>query len=165
MSLYSTLPQGGMRFLRLLPSSDERSRIECRLFTCALLESGSTHPYEALSYVWGPENTERSVYINDYELPVRANLHAALSHLRDRFMERIIWGRCYLHQPKDEGDEKEQQIQSMARIYAKAIRVIVWLGEAVAGSDQALQEILNAQISSTQIRQSTTRTSRRSMYC
>ena len=32
----------------------------------------------------------------------------------------------------------------MAKIYAKAIRVIVWLGEVAADSDQALKEILNA---------------------
>ncbi|RYO81134.1 hypothetical protein DL766_001643 [Monosporascus sp. MC13-8B] len=43
----------------------------------------------------------------------------------------------------DQGNpnEKGLQVQSMAKIYAKASRVIVWLGETAADSDQALEEI------------------------
>ncbi|KAF5696935.1 het [Fusarium mundagurra] len=40
-----------------------------------------------------------------------------------------------------DSNEKGKQVQSMAKIYAKASRVIVWLGEAAASSDQALEEI------------------------
>lgn len=42
---------------------------------------------------------------------------------------------------QEDDDEKGQQVQSMAKIYAKASRVIVWLGEAAEDSDQALEEI------------------------
>jgi hypothetical protein len=38
-------------------------------------------------------------------------------------------------------NEKELQIQLMATIYAKASRVIVWLGAAEENSDQALDAI------------------------
>lgn len=132
-----------MRLLRLLPHLDEHSGIKCHLFTCTLLDSGSTHPYEALSYVWGPENNQQSISIDNCELPVRANLHAALSHLRDRFMERIIWIDAMCINQED-NDEKGQQVQSMAKIYAKASRVIVWLGEAAGDSDQVLEAIRKA---------------------
>jgi len=40
--------------------------------------------------------------------------------------------------------EKEDQIPLMAEIYAKARRVVVWLGEAGGDSDQALEEIRRA---------------------
>jgi len=57
-------------------------------------------------------------------------------------MERILWiDAICINQ--DEQGEKEQQVRCMAKIYAKASRVIVWLGEAADCSDQAL-EVLRA---------------------
>jgi hypothetical protein len=141
MPLYTPLPKGSVRLLRLPPYSEEHSGIRCYLFTCPLLESGSTYHYEALSYVWGPENSQQTIYIDDYELSVRANLHAALSHLQDRFIERIIWIDAICINQEDK-DEKGRQVQSMAKIYSKANRVVVWLGEAADNSHEALEVIL-----------------------
>lgn len=137
-----------MRLLRLLPHQDENSRIECRLIAIPLLDRGSSYPYEALSYVWGSEDNKRPIYIggND-ELHVTANLHAALRHLRHPFVERILWVDAVCINQAD-NDEKGQQVQFMAKIYAKASRVIVWLmdppkgdapdkGDPAADGDQA----------------------------
>ena len=66
-----------------------------------------------------------------------------LSHLQDHFMERIIWIDAICINQED-NDEKGQQVQSMAKIYAKASRVIVWLGRAAGDSDQALEVIRKA---------------------
>ena len=123
---YTSLPTGSVRLLRLLPNSDRNSRIECQLITFSMLDSGSTHPYEALSYVWGSEDNKKPVYMDVGELYVTANLHAALSHLRHCFVERVLWvdAICINQHAKD---EKGRQVQSMAKIYAKASRVIVWL--------------------------------------
>jgi len=128
MSLYDEpLPKGSVRLLRLLPHQDQNSRIECRLITFSLLDQGSSHPYEALSYVWGSEDNKRPIYMGDNdELRVTANLYAALRHLRHCFVERILWVDAICINQADE-DEKGQQVQSMAKIYAKASRVIVWL--------------------------------------
>ncbi|KAF2179298.1 hypothetical protein K469DRAFT_741692 [Zopfia rhizophila CBS 207.26] len=123
---YSPLSKGRIRLLRLMPYRDENAHIQCELFECPLLESGKgSHLYEALSYVWGSSETPRSISIDKRDLPVTVNLHEALSHLRDGFVERIIW--------------RGHQVQYMARIYAKAI---VWLGRAAADSDRAIKEIL-----------------------
>ncbi|KAI1015049.1 hypothetical protein LB503_004022 [Fusarium chuoi] len=73
-------------------------------------------------------------------MSVRANLHAALLHLRDHFIERIIWIDAICINQED-NDEKGRQVQSMAEIYAKATRVIVWLGEVADKSDYALEAI------------------------
>jgi len=140
MALYMPLPKGCVRLLRLLPPSGDKSRIECQLITCSLLDSRRTHSYEALSYVWGLEKIKEPIWIEGLELSVGANLYAALSHLRDCFVERILWidAICI-----NQGDdiEKGHQVESMAKIYAKASRVIVWLGEATGNSDQALEVI------------------------
>jgi len=142
MSPYTSLPDGNARLLRLRPSSDENSRIECQLITCSLLGSGRTHPYEALSYVWGPKDNDQPIYLDgSHELRVTANLHNALLHLRDCFVERILWVDAICINQKDEEGEKERQVQSMAKIYSKASRVIVWLGEAASNSHKALEVI------------------------
>jgi ankyrin repeat protein len=107
------------------------------------------HPYEALSYVWGGSDKPQSIFIREHnsksghnstsghDLPVTENLHAALTRLRYSFYERIIWIDAVCIDQNDER-EKEQQIQFMAKIYALANRVVVWLGEAAEDSDQAL---------------------------
>ncbi|KAF4440036.1 hypothetical protein F53441_12407 [Fusarium austroafricanum] len=110
------------------------------LFDCALADSESTRPYEALSYVWGSENKPRSISIDGCDLPIGENLYAALSHLRDRSIERTIWIDAICINQRDP-KEKGQQVQSMAKIYTKASRVIVWLGGATPDSGQALEEI------------------------
>jgi len=147
-----------VRLLRLLPNADKDSRIECRLMTCSLLESYRTHPYEALSYVWGPEDYTESIYVDGNEHPVRVNLQKALSNLRDGFVERVLWVDALCINQKDD-NEKGHQVESMAKIYAKASRVIVWLvdppkkrdsldncdptadGDQVDDGDQALEAI------------------------
>jgi hypothetical protein len=73
-------------------------------------------------------------------LPIGENLYVALSHLRDRSIERTIWIDAICINQRDP-KEKGQQVQSMAKIYAKASRVIVWLGGATPDSGQALEEI------------------------
>ncbi|KAJ6279101.1 hypothetical protein J3E71DRAFT_222032 [Bipolaris maydis] len=142
-----------IRLLRLLPNEDETAPIQCELFHYSLQESGRrTHPYEALSYVWGHSGNPQSIFIREHrsksghgftsgnDLPVTENLHAALTHLRYPLFERIIWVDAVCMNQKDDR-EKEQQIQFMAKIYALASRVIVWLGEAAEDSDEALHWI------------------------
>lgn len=135
------LPGGSVRLLQLLPHQDENSRLECRLVTFPLLDRGISHPYEALSYVWGSEDNKRPIHIGDNdELLITANLYAALRHLRYCFVERILWVDAICINQADD-DEKGQQVQVMAKIYAKASRVVVWLGETANNSDQALEAI------------------------
>ncbi|KAK3338240.1 heterokaryon incompatibility protein-domain-containing protein [Neurospora tetraspora] len=140
-NLYSKLPvsRSHIRLLQLLPSENEDAAIHCRLF-CTPLDSKGTRPYEALSYVWGSEAKPCSISINGCDLPIGENLYAALLHLRDHSIERTIWIDAICINQDDE-EEKGHQVQSMAKIYAKASRVIVWLGEEAASSDQALEEI------------------------
>ena len=138
-----SLPAGTIRLLRLLPCPDENSRIECTLFPYGLLDSASTHPFEALSYVWGSRENLQRILVNDFECEVGENLHAALLQLRDRFIERVIWVDAICIN-QDDTAEKGYQVQSMAKIYAKASRVLVWLGAATATSKQALDHIRRA---------------------
>ena len=137
---YTSLPKGSVRLLQLLPNSNPNSRIECQLITFSMLDSGSTHPYESLSYVWGSENNKLPIYVDGDELYVTANLHVALSHLRHCLLERILWVDAICINQADD-DEKGRQVLMMAKIYSKASRVVVWLGEAADDSDEVLEAI------------------------
>jgi type II secretory pathway predicted ATPase ExeA len=78
--------------------------------------------------------------VNDQSLPITQNLHAALLHLRHSNYSRIIWvdAICIDH---ENDKEKEHQVVLIAEIFAKADRVVVWLGEAADNSDEALEAI------------------------
>jgi Heterokaryon incompatibility protein (HET) len=130
-----------IRLLRLLPSEDEHAVIQCQLFNSSLHGSGKrAHPYEALSYVWGKSDETLPIRIGEHDLPTTPNLHEALTSLRHRYIERVIWVDALCINQADV-TEKEQQILLMAKIYGQANRVVVWLGEAEDNSDQALEEI------------------------
>jgi hypothetical protein len=84
-------------------------------------------------------------------LPVTRQLHEALSSLRYRGSERILWVDAVCidqkqkkKSEKEQESEKEQQIRLMPKIYSQANSVIVWLGEGADDSDQALEAIVKA---------------------
>ncbi|KAL8325257.1 hypothetical protein RB597_008493 [Gaeumannomyces tritici] len=157
---YSPLSHGSIRLLRLMPHKNKEAPIRCQLFEYPLQELGQgIHLYEALSYVWGSEENKQPIYVqlndksggssatpstgNDYYLLITANLHEALSYLRDRVLERVIWiDAICINQ--ENNDEKKEQVQSMAKIYANASCVIVWLGKAASDSDQAFEALRRA---------------------
>ncbi|KAL8285564.1 hypothetical protein RB597_002573 [Gaeumannomyces tritici] len=137
---YNFLPEGSVRLLRLLPSPDARSHIECGLLDFPVLDSEVSHPYEALSYAWGDEKAADPIYIDGKKRHITANLYAALSSLRHCFLERVLWiDAVCINQ--DDTAEKNRQVQSMAKIYSKASRVIVWLGEGTDNGAEALEAI------------------------
>jgi hypothetical protein len=138
---------GSIRLLRLLPHPTQDSPLYCQVFEFPLLEPGEakqgheSHPYEALSYVWGKPDGGHSISIDGHVLSVTGNLYAALQHLRNRHWERVLWVDAVCINQGDDG-EKQDQIRLMANIYSQASRVVVWLGEAGDESgDSALQEI------------------------
>ncbi|KAL8317509.1 hypothetical protein RB597_001076 [Gaeumannomyces tritici] len=153
---YSPLTHpGNIRLLRLLPNHNRGAPIRCQLLEYPLHELGQAiHLYEGLSYVWGSDQNKQPIYIqstdqnatlspsanNDRSLLVTVNLREALPYLRNPFIERILWIDAVCINQQDD-DEKGQQVQMMAKIYASASRVVVWLGTAADDSDRALEAL------------------------
>ena len=148
---YPALPAGNIRVLRLLPSEANDAPLECQLFDYPLLGRPvqSSCPYEALSYVWGSEQKPFSISILSrrstasepaQKLRIGANLDGALRHLRDGYAERLLWidALCI---NQDDLDEKTAQVQLMANVYARASRVVVWLGDGNDTGEEALEAI------------------------
>ena len=148
MYSFDPLPNGHIRLLKLMPHRDKNAPIQCHIlshFLCDPDSGDGPHLYEALSYVWGSPAKPRFVSTEEGSLAITRNLHAALVRLRDCSFPRIIWadGICI---NQEDLQERGHQVQMMALIYAKAIRVIVWLEETLEGdtttnSDKALEAI------------------------
>lgn len=130
-----------IRLLRLLPSSLADDPICCQLFNYSLaVPHRSSHLYECLSYVWGSTSDRKPISIDGSRLDVTQSLHGALRRLRDPFLDRILWVDA-LCINQDDLEERAQQVQFMAMIYAFASRVNIWLGEEADGSCTAMQMI------------------------
>ncbi|KAF2995487.1 hypothetical protein E8E14_004234 [Neopestalotiopsis sp. 37M] len=142
--LYEPLPARTIRLLRLLPGDSGEVPIQCELLLLPLPENASQlHLYEALSYVWGSEDTPNSIIVSGQTVHIGANLYHALLRLRHHLIHRVLWIDAICINQTDTR-EKEQQIPLMSQIYHQAGRVIVWLGEEADDSTEALQAILQA---------------------
>jgi hypothetical protein len=138
---YSQLSPTSIRLLQLLPSGKDPKLLQCELFEYPLQDFNKpSHPYEALSYVWGSEDKPESITVNNQNLRVTRNLYTLLLRLQDHPCSRVIWVDAICIDQANE-KEKEDQLSLMAEIYAKARRVVVWLGEAEDDSERALEAI------------------------
>ena len=137
---YSPLPPRTIRLLHLMPHDGNGDFIRCQLIEYPIQETWERADlYEALSYCWGGSDKPCSISIGQCCLPITANLHAALLRLRHRLLGRFLWVDAVCIN-QDDKSEQAQQVRSMAEIYSKASRVIVWLGkaEAEAGTLKAI---------------------------
>lgn len=138
---YSPLPSlpNSIRLLRLLSANQANDPIKCQLFTYSLTSPPRTsHLYECLSYVWGDVKDKPLIEVDGAGLAITKNLHGALQRLRDPALDRVLWVDAVCIN-QDNIAERAQQVQVMAMIYAYASKVVVWLGEEVEGSSEAME--------------------------
>lgn len=99
--------------------------------------------FVALSYVWGDPSVKREIFIGETSVLVTENLEAALHQLRNhsRIQEGFrIWIDALCINQADP-EERAVQVSRMKDIYAKAWRVIVWLGPEAKKSTLAMMAI------------------------
>ncbi|KAI4157735.1 MAG: hypothetical protein LQ342_008053 [Letrouitia transgressa] len=96
----------------------------------------SPPPFEALSYTWGSNFVDTPLYSVNGNLPIRANLDAALRSLRLPSQARRLWVDAICINQEDI-QERTRQVQYMRLIYKRATRVIVWLGLKSHGIEEA----------------------------
>ena len=145
MSLYRYSPISSepesIRLLSLAPSPDPSAPIHCRLIHYSLLnDNGGDHLYEALSYTWGDPTQRDIIFVEGKRLNITTSLYTALQRLRNAHFERVIWADAVCIN-QDDLKERGSQIKYMAKIYAKASQVVVWLGEEADDSTIAFQHI------------------------
>jgi Heterokaryon incompatibility protein (HET) len=96
------------------------------------LES-QTASYEALSYCWGSAKKLHTIICNGRRLKITTSLFHGLRCLRLVNDVRAFWVDAISINQNDV-DEKSHQVSIMATIYSKALRTVIWLGEATESS-------------------------------
>jgi hypothetical protein len=114
-----------LRLIRILGTKSPEGYIQCEIRHALIDDS-----YICLSYVWGDENYEHTVLLNNKPIKVRNNLHGFLARARrkERLLEDWLWidALCI---DQTNISERNHQVQQMGLIFSRANVVISWLGE------------------------------------
>jgi hypothetical protein len=152
--IYSPLPPGHIRLLRVSKSRSWRNKKSARLwkllhskparprtiqYSCTTHHVGDPNlpPYVAISYCWGDPERNHTIEINGEKLGVTQSVYELLRSKRVIEDGRYLWidAICI-----DQGTvtEREQQIMLMNGVYSRADLVRVWLGEGSEDSHNAM---------------------------
>ncbi|OAL53050.1 HET-domain-containing protein [Pyrenochaeta sp. DS3sAY3a] len=135
LPLYSPSPlsPGQIRLLTILPGKPG----SLIMGTMRVHTLGCPHAYKALSYTWGAPKFQVPIRLNDQLLHIGANLHAALTELRDENELIVLWADAVCINQRS-NEEKNVQVPLMHHVYQFAVEVIVWLGRNSEDSDEAM---------------------------
>jgi hypothetical protein len=133
---YNTLARREIRLVVLYPltSNDE---VHCDIKQISIDEYPA---YEALSYTWGSASGNVPIRVGSGILQVTKNLVAAMYALSPPVSQRTIWIDAICINQNDT-TERNHQVLFMKDIYARASRVIVWIGSAADDSDTVMDYI------------------------
>lgn len=124
-SVYEPLPDDhSIRVLIVEPESagsDLQTRLE-------IVDLDKEMAYEAMSYTWGDPKDQVPLQVRSQTVMIPKNLENALKRLRHADRRRYIWADAVCINQADIS-ERGQQVSIMRRIYSKARRVLVWLGQ------------------------------------
>ncbi|PPJ51527.1 hypothetical protein CBER1_09207 [Cercospora berteroae] len=99
-------------------------------------------PYEALSYTWGSPEDPQAVQVQVKDaiqlIAVTRNCLEAIRYLRRNDKPRMVWIDAICINQADL-DERARQVAIMRDIYARALRVVVWIGPASSDSGLAFR--------------------------
>ncbi|KAI8298695.1 ATP-dependent RNA helicase [Colletotrichum sp. SAR11_240] len=131
---HGILPVGSIRVLDLRPSLKSSKVPECEIRVISSRDDKTVPSYEALSYCWGSPQGTILIYCvslpkdeDKKQMLVTPSCFDALVHLRSRIGKRTIWiDAICINQTS--AQDKAQQVPMMAEVYAKAEKVVVWLG-------------------------------------
>lgn len=148
-----------IRVLDILPATAVDEPIQCQVRTLSLLNEThhAEHRYQTVSYAWGESHDDGShlthaIWCDGKLLHVTASLHAAVQMIRGHMDS----GNLLIHGTRPafwadavcigQGNlqERNHQVNMMAKIYSKSSRVLVWLGEALQGDDERLVKLVTA---------------------
>jgi hypothetical protein len=128
---YETLPSAqSIRILTLCPAEQHTDAIICMIETTELEEAS----YNALSYTWGMNedgnaSQDHELFIHGNRKWITQNLFEGLRRIRLCDKPLRIWIDAVCINQQDVV-EKSAQVAMMADIYARAEKVLTWLGNA-----------------------------------
>ena len=141
---YSALEGEEIRLLRLFESGKHEINCQIQHFPLA-----SAPHYTALSYMWGDPARARLLVANGKRLGITRNLEAFLLEVvnrRHRAHDSTGWplGWFWIDAVcinQDDLAERSRQVVRMLEIFDNSRTIVIWLGEAWDGSDEAMELI------------------------
>ena len=141
--VYQPLPDGYIRLVEIFSDTID-APLRCRIFPCRLNDAQFVS-FEALSYVWGPQEPLHDLLCGDVKprvLRIGPNLLDALLHLRlhpcNNPSSRVLWiDRICINQ--DDIEERSSQVQLMHAIYRRCRQALVWLGREESNTEEAFE--------------------------
>lgn len=109
-------------------------------FSLEIVDLESAPPFEALSYTWRGDSQIAHIRKDATMRRLQPNVTSAMYHLRLEDKQRILWiDRLCINQSHHR--ERAHQVTLMGEIYERAIRVILWLGEATQHTESGMFKI------------------------
>jgi hypothetical protein len=126
-----------IRLLEILPG-DGLDTLKCRIFHALY----NHQQYDAISYTWGSEEGKSEITLlpSGVEISVTANCKAVLYRLRRPKKKRVLWIDAIGINHEDI-EERNAQVGIMSKIYTRAERVLVYLGDESDDSKLAMDAI------------------------
>ena len=121
--LYTPLLPNSIRLLEI-QNGNQQDPISVRLFESPLSQLPT---YDAISYVWGDEQSQVVVTCNEFPFRVTCNLQWALSNLRYVDRPRLVWADAICIDQQNL-KERSHQISLMRLIYGGARHVFACVG-------------------------------------
>lgn len=126
-----------IRLLYPLPCLDREEPILCRLQPARLEDQPE---FEALSYVWGKQNSEQHVHINGFRMSITQNLFNILATLRAQEQGQTPWlwvdALCI---NMSDFQERNNQVLLMKQIYMSAKEVIICMDDEEEEDGEGVQ--------------------------
>ncbi|KAK8091210.1 HET-domain-containing protein [Apiospora phragmitis] len=137
-----SLNERSIRLVRITPASHVEDAIVL-LIDHSVLDSENLPSYETISYVWGSEDIQKTVYIdheNGATLSIAQNLNEALRYIRDGRVERVMWidAICI---DQENLKERGKQVAFMHEIYQHGTSMVLWMGSEADDSHQAMHDL------------------------
>jgi len=106
--------------------------------------------YTAISYVQGNPTETRAICVDDIPLQITANLFSVLRDSRDETRALRLWADAVCINQSNP-NERVGQVSLMGKIYASALRTIVFLGpsEPVARESYCLSTVQESSVKCT----------------
>ncbi|KAF2033268.1 HET-domain-containing protein, partial [Setomelanomma holmii] len=95
---------------------------------CEITHTTIDVPYSCLSYVWGSEEPECVIFVNNRHFKIRRNLYNFLCSMHLDYVTRSLWIDALCIDQSNPG-EKNHQVRHMGDIFKAANQVIAWLGK------------------------------------
>jgi len=113
-----------IRLMRIQAGQSSDSPLQC-----GLRHASTASTYLCLSYVWGPDDSCRWIFVNGQRFRIRQNLYSFLKLAREEQQWRSHWfwiDAICIDQSND--IERNHQVKQMGDVFARAVQVVAWLG-------------------------------------